>query len=209
MRQSSSHRVPKGRRSARRVASASFVAGLAAFGVLGSSAAPALAALCDLKVYRSSFGERKAESDTVFKKEEQFQVCFRATQDGFVTLWDRIPTDGDVERLVPNENYTGPGTKKAAKVEKDVERCFGDGNNGYYLLMDPADGDGLGMMWLVFTEESENHPDIASFSTPKDFAKEYKRFGAGSIPAKRPEKQTPQSSCAAAETSLIYLYRVD
>lgn len=193
------------RRSARRLRASAL--GMAVAAAASLAASPTLAGICQLAVHHSNLGARGAESDTVFQKEDQFQVCFRATKAGFVTLWDRIPTDGPVERLVPNENFTGEGGK-AAKVTAGEMRCFGDGSDGYYLVMDPADGDGLGLMWLVFTDVEEGHPELASFSTPNEFAKEYSRFGAGSIKASRPEVQENTDACVDAKSSVQYLYRV-
>ncbi len=170
-------------------------------------AGPAFAGVCELVVYRSDEGRRGPEADTVFAKLDQFQVCFRATKAGYVTLWDRIPTSGPVERLVPGEFYTGDGTK-AARVAAGETRCFGDGSDGYYLQMDPADGDGLGLMWLVFTEDEQNHPELASFDTPNAFAAEYSRFGAGTVKATRPAEQAAPAVCDTPQSSLQYLYRV-
>lgn len=177
------------------------------------AASPAAAGICGLQVFGSDFGvQRAAPKDDIFKKGAQFQICFKVVKDGYVTLWDRIPFEGEtigkVERLVPGAFFEGEGTA-AAKVKAGETRCFGDGKNGYYLVMDPQDGVGLGLMWLVYTPTEDDHPTIASFSSPKEFESAWvERYGAGTVRAKRPADKAPSVSCDDPQLSLTYAYRV-
>ncbi|MEO1328690.1 MAG: hypothetical protein AAFW46_03435 [Pseudomonadota bacterium] len=171
-------------------------------------AQPALAGMCDVKVFRSQLGEKRVEANGEFKTNEQFQVCFQVTQTGFVTLWDQIPTDGPIERLVPGPYFSGEGSR-AAKVVAGAVRCFGDGSDGYYLAMDPDDGVGTGKMWLVFTDAEENHPDETSFNSNEDIAAKFQRFGAGSVRALSPtEAEEAPQNCDEPLTTRNYYYGV-
>ncbi|MEO1294022.1 MAG: hypothetical protein AAFV62_14560, partial [Pseudomonadota bacterium] len=146
--------------------------------LLGAS--PAAAELCGLTVYDSLRGVQSGEADRAFNKGDQFVVCFTPLEDGFASLWDRIPTNHPVERLVPNVNFKGSGTK-AAKVSGGEEHCFGTGTDGYYLVMDPEDGDGRGLMFLIFQTDEAKHPTEDSFESSQKLASGYRRYGAGSI----------------------------
>lgn len=181
---------------------AAFVAGVA-------TAGPAAAGICEISVFDSSFGKVVQEADPVFHKNEQFIICFRPTRPGYVTLWDRMPISAPVERLVPNVNFKGVG-EKAARVEVGDLHCFGTGDDGYYLVMEEQDGDGLGLMWLVYTEEEATHPAAASFSSSKDFAASFPRgHGAGLDGGFRAETERPQAASCEGELSLSFTYRVE
>ena len=187
------------------------IAGAAAAVAIGLAPISAAAEMCDLKVYDSSFGTVGDESDTLFARNEQFIICFMPLKDGFVSLWDRIPQDGPVERLAPNEQFQ-PGV--AIPVKANERRCFGDGKDGYYLLMEAKDGVGLGRMWLVYSEDVDNHPDEQSFDSANSFKNVFfeRRFGAGAMaadPGAAARKvEAPKPSGCVAEGSLDYYYRV-
>lgn len=177
------------------------------------AAGPVAAEVCDLKVYDSQRGKRLQEADTLFEQGEQFMVCFKPLRDGYVSLWDRIPRNGPVERLSPSPKFE---KAKARKVAAGEPQCFGDGSaepgaTGYVLLMEAKDGLGLGRMWLVFSESLEDHPDEKVFDSVSLFRNSYeRRFGAGSMgaePDDRAAEAPPPSGCASAG-SLDYFYRV-
>lgn len=193
---------------------AGLVASLAAF---FAAAGPAAAEICDLKVYNSSFFVRGDESDQYFEKGDQFILCFTARKDGYVSLWDQSPQNGQVERLGPSPKFE---KSKARKVSAGETRCFGDGEveeggQPYALLMEAQDGYGLGRMWLVFSESVGDHPDDQVFNSPMIFANSYdKRLGAGAIAidpelARKAEGRTDAARSTCAKTgSLDYNYRV-
>lgn len=197
----------------RRSPVAGIAAGLAA-AVAATGAVAEESGLCDMKVYDSSRGAVAGEAQPTFKSLDQFVVCFRSTADGYVTLWDRMPTDAAVERLVPNANYIDKDAV-AAPVTAGEKTCFGTGADGYYLQMDPKDGDGLGLMWLVFTEDADTHPLESSFSSSSQFAASYDRFGAGAIETDRQGADNAGSipsgigGACAPKKSLSYSYVVE
>lgn len=177
------------------------------------AASPAPAEICDLKVYDASRGKRLQEADSVFFKDEQFIVCFKPLKDGYVSLWDRIPRDGPVERLGPSPKFE---KSKAREVVAGRTQCFGDGSaepgaQGYILLMEAKDGYGLGRMWLVFSDKLDDHPGEQVFDSVSMFKNSYeRRFGAGSMKAEpdtRADTAPPPSGCESAG-SLDYFYRV-
>ena len=146
---------------------------------------PALAGICNLTVKKATYDRSAgkvqiAEASRQFAPGEEFVMCFLADQDGYVSAWDRIPRDGPIERLVPNDNYRGEGSN-AAKVYAGQNYCFGDGKDGYLLFMDPADGAGRGLVWLVFTPNEADQPADGSFETAKKFQDSFPRIGAGSF----------------------------
>ncbi|MCI4662471.1 MAG: hypothetical protein MRY63_11710 [Neomegalonema sp.] len=179
-----------------RIGSAMKVA-IAALLALGS-VAPAGAEICDVKFYDSHLGKITGDADRRWQRGDQFILCFTPTSDGFASLWDRIPSNAPVERLVPNANYRGVG-EKAALVAGGQETCFGTGKDGYYLVMDPADGDGFGLMFLIFQEKEDLHPTEASFDTGRRFASRYEALGAGTIAVGPEAAQEHDAQTAAPE----------
>lgn len=172
-------------------------------------AGPAAAQICDMQVFDSVKGKPIGRSDSVYNKDAQFIVCFQVMADGYVSLWDRMPTDGEIERLAPSPKFeTGD---PAVPVRAGERRCFGDGSAGYYYLMEARDGDGLGRMWLVFSERIDTHPDEESFDSSNEFASAYKRFGAGSIAAdieKPSAAEIDEPGVCTPRKTLNYDYRV-
>ena len=123
-------------------------------------------------------------------------------------MWDRLPVQGPIERLVPNDNSIPQGAR-AAKVEKDERRCFGDGTDGYYLFMDPADGLGRGYMWLVFTESEEQQPSNGRYSDSAAFQEGFERVGAGSMSAMAaPSQGSSRGEACEPRDALRYPYEV-
>lgn len=169
----------------------------------------ALAGICDLKIYHSDRGERSGEASRYFAPADQFVACFRATKDGYVTLWDRMPSSGPIERLAPNDNFTGDG-ERAVKVSAGDRRCFGDGAEGYLLFMDPADGVGTGFMWLVFTDVEDTQPVDGQYASTGEFQQSFERLGAGSMAAisgGSAAAPATRGECAP-QKALRYPYRV-
>ena len=201
-------------------ASARIVAKLAGgTAVLGMAltigAAPAMAGICNLTVNKAEYNRsiRKVEMGEAsrnFAPGEGFVMCFQATQDGYVSAWDRIPRNGPIERLVPNDNYRGEGVQ-AAKVSAGENYCFGDGQDGYLLHMDPADGTGRGLVWLVFTPSESDQPKDGNFDTAKKFQDSFQRLGAGSFgiddDPNADVSGVRQSECEA-KSALAYFYKV-
>lgn len=184
--------------------------------LIGALAAPlseAAAGICDLQIYHSERGERQGAASRSFELSEQFVVCFEVVEDGFVSLWDRMPVTGPFERLAPNVNFNGVGTR-AVKVNKGSRPCFGDATEGYLLQMDPADGTGRGFMWLIFSPTEEAQPEGGRFADAATFRNQHARVGAGSIPvdASGPDPnaqdRAADGSCTP-KTTLTYSYFVN
>lgn len=191
--------------------------GLAATLVMAIGAGPAAAEICNMQVFDSVNGELKQKADTQFLKEDQFVVCVTAAKAGFVSLWDRIPSDGPVERLGPSPHFEDDTAREVAAGQTV---CFGDGkpapNGARYLLnMDPNDGDGLGVMWIVYSDTLEDHPGDTSFNSIGEFAMSVDRaFGAGARdvdPAAATEATLRPSVEGECVTSghLNFVYRVE
>ncbi|MBX2856653.1 MAG: hypothetical protein KTR21_16820 [Rhodobacteraceae bacterium] len=196
---------------AKRFQLATAVAALAAM----TATSPALAGICNLTVQGATY-DRSAGKVTIaapsreFAPGDGFVMCFQADEAGYVSAWDRIPRNGPIERLVPNENYSGEGVK-AAKVSAGENYCFGDGKDGYLLFMDPADGTGRGLVWLVFTPSEADQPADGSFETAKKFQEGFQRLGAGSFGIDDDPLAegvvTRETECEG-KPALSYLYKV-
>lgn len=181
-------------------------AGALAAAIGATAHGPAMAGMCDFEVFHSSRGQIEGEASRSFAPNDQFVVCFRPTEDGYVALWDRMPLTGPFERLVPNVNFRGEGVR-AAKVAKDERRCFGDGSDGYYLFMDPGDGTGRGFMWLMFTQTEGEQSTEGSYATSGDLTEKYPRFGAGAMAVDDHDQNTRGGDCQPVER-LRYPYEV-
>lgn len=207
-------------RSGRRDAGRAGLAIVALAGGLAASVQPALAELCDMRVYDATLNAgnqlvQQGEADQLFAVDDFFVVCFYARRDGFVTLWDRMPQDAPVERVVPGPHYTGEGVI-AAKVTGGERSCFGTGRDGYYMTMEAKDGVGVGLMWLVFTAKEEDHPTSDTYDSVGQFANSWENsmLGAGSLAAAGADAPDPNTvpdadlSACRWESSLEYQYRV-
>ncbi len=181
---------------------------------------PAAAELCDMRVYDGELDAnsrliQKGEADQLFAVDDFFLVCFHARRDGYVTLWDRMPQDAPVERVVPGPHYNGEGTV-AAKVDGGDRTCFGTGRDGYYMTMEAKDGIGVGLMWLVFTPDEDGHPTSDTYDSVGQFANSFENsaLGAGPLAASGAETPDPNTvenadlSTCRWEPSLEYQYRV-
>lgn len=198
----------------------SAAAATAATLALLASVQPAAAELCDMRVYDASLDAnsrlvQQGEADQLFTVDDFFLVCFYARRDGFVTLWDRMPEDAPVERVVPGPHYTGEGTV-ASRVTGGERTCFGTGRDGYYMTMEARDGVGVGLMWLVFTPEEADHPTADTYDSVNQFANSWTNstLGAGSAAAgaESPDPNTVEDADLTAcrwEASLEYQYRVE
>lgn len=190
----------------------------AAAAMMLGSAGDALAKICDMRVYHASNGQQLKEADMVFFKNDEFIVCVTAVKDGYISLWDRIPLDGPVERLSPSPKFEEG--KKSRKIAANGRQCFGngkveEGDTPYKLLMEAKDGVGVGRMWLVYSESAADHPDVDTFDSQTAFRNTYyeKRFGAGSMSLDKKEGDSDvelgqAKDCTEAKSSLEYFYRV-
>ncbi|MCI4664891.1 MAG: DUF4384 domain-containing protein [Neomegalonema sp.] len=166
------------------------------------------AEICDVAVYDSLGGKRLKPADTVFNAGEEFILCVAVRADGYVSLWDRMPKDGPVERLAPGPYSKNPKARAvAAKAGETL--CFGDGTDGYLLRMDPADGTGLGRMWLVYSSTLASHPKEDVFKSIDIFRDAYyaATFGAGAMEDEAAGRKGATAQCVA-KGALNYYYRV-
>lgn len=171
-------------------------------------AAPAEAGICGFEIFHSDYGQIEGEASQSFAPGEQFVVCFRALESGYVSLWDEIPAPGGaMERLAPNVNDRGLGVNASA-VAKGARVCFGDGETGYYLFHDPADGEGAGAMRLIFTAREVSQPRAGTFNDVSALGEALGRLGARAA-AKALTDEAPEAprGCAPAPV-LRYEYRV-
>ncbi|MEO1303961.1 MAG: hypothetical protein AAFV37_03220 [Pseudomonadota bacterium] len=175
----------------------------------------AMAQICNLEVYKSNSGALLEEVDetATFSAGEEYIICFSSGADGYVSLWDRLPINSPVTRLVPNEFQT-QSFERAVFVSRTDRHCFGSGEDGYFLHMDPDDGLGVGVMWLLYQRTESLHPDEGSFDSAAKFDQGYVRYGAGAKQAPGfgnadTEKDSERTkSCASNTKTLLYRYRV-
>lgn len=162
--------------------------------------------MCEFEIFHSDRGVIEGAASHSFSPGEQFVVCFQAVEAGYVTLWDRMPLNGEFERLVPNDNFRGEGVR-AAKVSAGDKRCFGDGSDGYYLFMDPADGVGRGYMWLLFSKDEAQQTEEGSFASISAFRQGFARVGAGAIAIDQTPIAAEETGCRPSNL-LRYAYEV-
>ena len=178
---------------------------VAAVSILWPSASAAQ--ICDLVVFNSFGGALKGRAASPFKPGDEYILCFRLTSAGYVSLWDRMPITGSVERIVPNAFVKAEADRRAVRLDPSTRHCFGTGIEGYFLFMDPADGYGNGVMWLMFHNEEELHPTEQSFTTAATFDEGYKYYGAGVSAGDAPAEKI-DDPCAAGVKTLNFYYRV-
>lgn len=104
---------------------------------------------------------------------ETVTVCFEASRDGYVTLWN-ISTEGVVARIFPNAHTpAGPGTMQAKGGQR---RCAGENGDAYRFRVDGPPG--LEDLYLLWTSRPELQPATASYSSAETFTNELRRLGA-------------------------------
>ena len=82
-------------------------------------------------------GDRVAVGDHVV-------LCFRASADGYVTVWSHDAEGSVPARLYPNEFAAETAAERAAAVAAGEETCIGD-DDGFRLEVNPAVGARLGV----------------------------------------------------------------
>lgn len=65
-------------------------------------------------------------------------VCFRATQDGYVTVWS-IDSIGALALIYPNP-YSHPSKVRGAAVKANTQTCVGEKNDEFKLTVAPPAG---------------------------------------------------------------------
>lgn len=75
--------------------------------------------------------------------------------------------------------------------------------------MDPADGEGRGRMWLVFTPSEERHPTAETYTSASSFAGAYSRLGVADLgQAQAGDGPDTKGADCEPQRSLEYFYVV-
>ena len=79
-------------------------------------------------------------------------VCFKANQDGFVTVWS-IDSRGAQDLIYPN-SYSHPGNVRGAQVRADVRTCIGEKDDKFRLtITEPVGKSRVYLYWTRTLDE--------------------------------------------------------
>ena len=119
-------------------------------------------------------GDRVAVGDHVV-------LCFRASADGYVTVWSHDAEGSVPARLYPNEFAAETAAERAAAVAAGEETCIGD-DDGFRLEVNPPLGHAS--VYLHFTRREELQFDETAFPRirasrapdPRPYASSFVRY---------------------------------
>jgi len=132
--------------------------------VLGVSAKTATSACADLWINSFSSQRGLEVRQTKFRPDEKFVVCFRLSEEAFVSLWD-APPRGDMSRLFPNAlSHRNNSTLRAVKLSAK-EHCFGTREN-FPLYFPESQGTGTGKLTLIGTASVNDQPTLDDYKIP-------------------------------------------
>jgi len=122
-----------------------------------------------IKLEMTRLGEQRAGgTGNEYRLGEKVKVCFVATADGYVTLWDRRKTEPQPALIYPNK-YSHAGEKaRAEKVKANERICVGDSGKFHLQMMHPL---GPGEVYLHWTAregdqfEQSDYPVIGAKPT--------------------------------------------
>lgn len=119
-----------------------------------------------------------------FKQNEQFILCFRLEQSGYVSVWD-APPYGAVSRLYPNVlTHENSASIRAEYLFAGEDYCFGTPET-FPLFFPEEQGIGKGKLSVVVTQNINDQPSLDAYDIP-----------GKSIPRQRMAKVTKQFSLA-------------
>ncbi|WP_109105461.1 caspase family protein [Azospirillum sp. TSO35-2] len=96
---------------------------------------------------------------------EMVELCFSASRNGYVTLWD-VGTSGRAARIFPNQH--GGGGAAATQVTGGQRYCAGtDGDPFAFEVSGPTGRDEL---YIVWTATAELQPQRADFATAAELS---------------------------------------
>ncbi len=134
--------------------------------ILGLLASNVQAKCVSLKLKRSQDGATTQYSKrTTFKPNDQFVVCFRLGQSGFVSVWD-APPHGPVSRLYPNVlTHKNSASIRAAFLAAGRDYCFGTPET-FPLFFPEEQGVGLGKISVIVTKNIKDQPSLDAYDIP-------------------------------------------
>ncbi|UYO54592.1 DUF4384 domain-containing protein [Rhodopseudomonas palustris] len=88
----------------------------------------------------------------------QVAVCFKATADGYATVWN-MDRNGGFDLIYPNK-YSHKGNARGAAVKADTTTCIGEDNNFKLLVGPPA---GLSQVYLHWTRTEAEQINPADY----------------------------------------------
>ncbi|MBI1206923.1 MAG: DUF4384 domain-containing protein [Azospirillum sp.] len=101
---------------------------------------------------------------------ETIEICFQASQPGYVTLWD-IATDGQVGRVFPNA-YSGDGG--ARRIDGGARQCAGIQGDAFRFQVGGPPG--LEDLYLVWTTAGAAQPTQTGYRSAAAFAADLDRL---------------------------------
>ena len=91
---------------------------------------------------------------------ERIVLCFRASADGWATVWSQDAAGGVPARIYPNEFAAATADTRGARVEGGAETCLGD-DDGFRLEVGPPLGDAE--VYLHYTRDEAQQFDDDAF----------------------------------------------
>ena len=109
-------------------------------------------------------------------------LCFGASADGYLALWNNDVGGGVPTRIYPNEFDAETAGERAVRVEGGVETCVGGEDDGFSLLIERPLGEAS--VYLHYTQEAEGQFDESDFpvirgalgSDSRPYASSYLRY---------------------------------
>src|SRR5689334_15838100 len=76
---------------------------------------------------RNAYTSKGVDVEPSFRVNDQFVVCIRIPEDGYVSLWDAPPRGPSVSRLFPNvfTHRQANATVRAEKLKGGQPHCYG------------------------------------------------------------------------------------
>ena len=108
-------------------------------------------------------------------------LCFRASANGYVTVWSHDAAGSVPARIYPNEFAAETAAERAAAIAADEETCIGD-DDGFRLQVNPPLGSAS--VYLHFTRREELQFDETAFPQirasrapdPRPYASSFVRY---------------------------------
>jgi hypothetical protein len=116
---------------------------------------------------KSAYAAKDVEVEPNFRVKDQFVVCFRIPEDGYVSLWDAPPRGPSVSRLYPNilTHRQNNAMVRAEWLKGGQAHCYGMPDT--FPLFFPADqGVGEGKLSVHLTRSLNDQPTLEDYEEP-------------------------------------------
>jgi hypothetical protein len=116
---------------------------------------------------KSSYAARGVEVEPSFRVNDQFVVCIRLPEDGYVSLWDAPPRGPSVSRLYPNviTHRQANAAVRAEKLQGGQAVCFGTPDT-FPLFFPAGQGVGEGKLSVHLTKSLDDQPTLEDYEVP-------------------------------------------